>query len=339
MLSTGALSILPRNLLAYVERDSTYRACPSAKIVSKAREVFPEPLTPVITVNWCFGISTFTWRRLFLLAPRTTRSLSFLSLLNPFIAEGSFTSSTLEDSSFNCFSKNGLRNPPVKVFLSANSSGVPWPTNLPPNFPPPGPNSMTWSAKRKTSRLCSMTNTLLPCSTKRSRVCSSVRMSWKWRPVVGSSSKYSVRPVDFFRNSEANFTRWASPPLRVVEGCPSLTYPKPTSSRVWRMWRIFGWFSKSSAASVIVSSRISKIVLCLYRICRVSALNRFPSQVSQGIWTSLKNCISMVFSPAPLQSSHRPPLTLKENRPLLYPRILDSGSMVKRSRIKSKTLV
>lgn len=41
-------------------------------------------------------------------------------------------------------------------------------------------------------------------------------------PVVGSSRMYSVFPVAFFDSSVASFTRWASPPDRVVDGCPKL---------------------------------------------------------------------------------------------------------------------
>ena len=54
--------------------------------------------------------------------------------------------------------------------------------------PPSGPMSMTQSAVLITSRLCSMTMTVLPLSTSRSRTPSSLGMSSKCRPVVGSSS-------------------------------------------------------------------------------------------------------------------------------------------------------
>ena len=58
MLSTGGLDILPRNWRAKEERLSAKRRCPSAKRVSKAREVLPEPLTPVMTVRRLRGMST-----------------------------------------------------------------------------------------------------------------------------------------------------------------------------------------------------------------------------------------------------------------------------------------
>src|SRR5699024_1493895 len=83
----------------------------------------------------------------------------------------------------------GLRNRPVcDAATSATSSGVPWATTWPPPRPPSGPRSMMWSALPMTSRLCSMTMTVLPLSTRPWRSISSFEMSSKCRPVVGSSS-------------------------------------------------------------------------------------------------------------------------------------------------------
>ena len=53
----------------------------------------------------------------------------------------------------------------------------------------PGPRSTIQSAVLMTSRLCSMTRTVLPWSTSRWRTWSSFSTSAKWRPVVGSSSR------------------------------------------------------------------------------------------------------------------------------------------------------
>ena len=36
-------------------------------------------------------------------------------------------------------------------------------------------------------------------------------------------------PVSLFDSSVASFTRWLSPPERVVEDCPSFIYPSPTT--------------------------------------------------------------------------------------------------------------
>ena len=43
--------------------------------------------------------------------------------------------------------------------------------------------------------------------------------------------------------------------------------------------------------------------------------------------------------PSPVQDSQRPPFTLKENLPGLYPLIFDSGSFANKSRICVKTPV
>ena len=57
---------------------------PSAKIVSKAREDFPEPESPVITTNASLGKSTSMFFKLLALAPRTRmRSIMLSSPLIP----------------------------------------------------------------------------------------------------------------------------------------------------------------------------------------------------------------------------------------------------------------
>ena len=77
MKSTSGLSICPKNWRAYADKDSTYRRCPSAKIVSKARLDFPEPDKPVKTIRDSRGSSIETSLRLCSRAPRTT-NLSML---------------------------------------------------------------------------------------------------------------------------------------------------------------------------------------------------------------------------------------------------------------------
>src|SRR3546814_8149910 len=52
----------------------------------------------------------------------------------------------------------------------------------------PGDGKLTNAAVLMTSRLCSITTTVLPCSTSAWSTSSSLRTSSKWRPVVGSSS-------------------------------------------------------------------------------------------------------------------------------------------------------
>ena len=57
------------------------------------------------------------------------------------------------------------------------------------------------------------------------------------------------------------------------------------------------------------------MLLPLNRTCRVSRLNRFPSQTGQVTQTSARKSISSLFEPFPSQASQRPPGTLKLNRP------------------------
>src|SRR5271168_999760 len=83
MKSTSGLSICPRNCRAYADSDSTYRRCPSAKIVSNARLDFPDPDNPVNTIIASRGKSSETSFKLCSRAPRTTRrSATFLQALN-----------------------------------------------------------------------------------------------------------------------------------------------------------------------------------------------------------------------------------------------------------------
>src|SRR5712692_2503411 len=60
-----------------------YRHCPSAKTVSKAREDFPEPETPVMTVTRSWGMAREMFFRLFCLAPsiRSQRGCAIRSVL------------------------------------------------------------------------------------------------------------------------------------------------------------------------------------------------------------------------------------------------------------------
>ncbi len=69
----------------------------------------------------------------------------------------------------------------------ATCSGVPSATTIPPPAPPSGPMSITQSALLITSRLCSITMTVLPLSTNPWITRRSLVMSSKCRPVVGSS--------------------------------------------------------------------------------------------------------------------------------------------------------
>ncbi len=71
MLSTSGFFCWSRNCRAYADRLSMYFRCPSAKIVSKASDDFPLPLSPVTTTKRSRGMSTSTALRLCSRAPRT----------------------------------------------------------------------------------------------------------------------------------------------------------------------------------------------------------------------------------------------------------------------------
>src|SRR5437016_3705414 len=68
--STSGRSMRSRNCRTYVDIDSTNRRCPSAYSVLKASDDFPDPDGPVRTVSWRCGISTETFLRLCVRAPR-----------------------------------------------------------------------------------------------------------------------------------------------------------------------------------------------------------------------------------------------------------------------------
>ena len=69
ILSTSGFCSFPRNCLAYEDRLSIYLLCPSANKVSKAKEDFPEPETPVMTMSFLLGMDTSIFLRLCILAP------------------------------------------------------------------------------------------------------------------------------------------------------------------------------------------------------------------------------------------------------------------------------
>ena len=156
--------------------------------------------------------------------------------------------------------------------LMATSSGVPVDSTMPPPRPPSGPMSIMWSANFITSRLCSIITTVLPLSTSFCSTFISIRMSSKCSPVVGSSRMYIVLPVSRLLSSVASFTRWLSPPDSVVDGCPSLMYPRPTSCIVFIFRSMSGTFPKNSTAWLIVMSSTSAMLFPLYLTSSVSRL-------------------------------------------------------------------
>src|SRR5262245_17572130 len=147
-------------------------------MVSIASELLPEPLGPQQTLICSRGSVTLTFFRLCCCAPSTVRCvicpwstvrrpLPFLPFLLSF-GDGPRTTD------------NGpLSNarPVCDRSHFATSSGVPAQTTSPPPLPPSGPRSITQSAVLITSRLCSITTTVLPPVTKLCSTCSNLLMS------------------------------------------------------------------------------------------------------------------------------------------------------------------
>ena len=90
-----------------------------------------------------------------------------------------------------------------------------------------------------TCRLCSIITTECPLSTSLRKQLSSFEISSKCRPVVGSSKIKSVLDADSASIYVASFTRCASPPESIELGCPSDTYPSPTSESTCSLFVTF----------------------------------------------------------------------------------------------------
>ena len=97
-----------------------------------------------------------------------------------------------------------------------------------------------------------------------------------------------------------------------------------------------GWNSKYSAASSTLMASTSAMLFSRNVTARVSALNRAPLQASQGTVTSGRKLISIFFMPWPSHSSQRPPVTLKENRLAVYPRMRASVEPANSRRMSSQ---
>ena len=147
------------------------------------------------------------------------------------------------------FERTCRKNLPVCEFVvSATSSGVPTATISPPSSPASGPRSTIQSALLITSRLCSITTSECPRSTRRWNNCSSIATSSKCSPVVGSSKMKRLPTPTFIACSRfigiafpldcwaldvgrsallvsakclTSFNLCDSPPESVFNGCPS----------------------------------------------------------------------------------------------------------------------
>src|SRR5690606_22140856 len=122
--------------------------------------------------------------------------------------------------------------------------------------------------------------------------------------------------------NDASLMRWASPPESVLDDCPNLTYPKPTSAKGCNLLIIFCCPAKKVKASSTVNSSTSYTFFSFQVTSSTCCLKRLPPHASQVRNKSAMNCISIFTSPSPWQTSHLPPSTLKENAAGLSPAAL-----------------
>src|SRR5712692_6954712 len=100
-----------------------------------------------------------------------------------------------------------------------------------------------------------------------------------------------------------------------------------------------GMFRKNSSDSSTLMSSTLAIERPFHFTSSVSRLYRLPLHTSHVTYTSGRKCISILICPSPAQASHRPPLTLNENRPGRYPRTLASLVWLNSLRMWSNTPV
>ena len=141
----------------------------------------------------------------------------------------------------------------------------------------------------------------------------------KCRPVVGSSSKYIVCSVDRIDNSFANFTRCASPPDNVE---PVDQVDVSQSNFLQCSQFILNRFAapKNSIASSTVIAKTSAIFLSLYFTSKSRCCIAFHDTHHMSHTCRPRTAFRSSLVPHP-DDSHRPPFTLKLNRPPKYPRM------------------
>src|SRR5438552_316089 len=79
-------------------------------------------------------------------------------------------------------------------------------------------------------------------------------------------------------------------------------------------------------------ARLDHVQIMLDDDHRIAGVDEPPPHTSQGTNTSGRKCISIWMIPCPWHASQRPPLTLNEKRPALYPLIRASGTFANVSR-------
>ena len=160
---------------------------------------FPDPDTPLTTLNIPSGISTEMFLRLFSVAP-------FIFKNNPLPLRRSFGVGIVSLP---------LKNLPVNEFLFFIIwAGVPAAIMFPPWTPAPGPTSIIQSEASIVSSSCSTTRTLFPRSRIDFNVLISLSLSRWCSPILGSSRTYKT-PIKLEPICVAKRIRCASPPDKV----------------------------------------------------------------------------------------------------------------------------
>ena len=219
--------------------------------------------------------------------------------------------------------------PPYSIFFrywpvkdagqAAMSSGVPVATIVPPPSPPSGPRSMIWSAHLMTSRLCSMTRTVLPGVDE---LLQHVEQLAGRRACAGrSSARRGYRSCCRWSgaaSSVASFTRWASPPESVVAALAELDIAEADLHERVRACRAMRGrcFEKAPAPRRPSCPARPQMVLPLVaHLERLAVVARARGRRRTGRRRRAGSASRSSQVPSPLQASQRPPLTLKEKRP------------------------
>ena len=170
-----------------MERDST-AGLPLREKGVKGQLVLPEPETPVITVIRFSGMlgphalnyfrSPRIWMSRPLILDAGVLELIFFGVFGLKVLPKQIGIRFIRNLIGNRLALEGFFKNLQSGFFLCSFLGDPA-DQFSTICPPPGPSSRIWSAIFKTSRLCSMTKTVLPCSTSRFRQFSKSLMSWK----------------------------------------------------------------------------------------------------------------------------------------------------------------
>ena len=141
-------------------------------------------------------------------------------------------------------------------------------------------------------------------------------MSAKCRPVVGSSSRYIVRPVDFLHQFAGQLDALCLAAGERRRRLSDLDVVEPHRvQRAAACDESAGCSRNGRALPARPFRARAAMFFSLYITWSVSRLKRWPPHTGQVTQTSARKSISSRFEPLPSQASQRPPCTLKLNRP------------------------